>query len=120
MFCLWYNLSIKSAETCAECKTESGRYVIRFPYFTNISFYPQVKKHFFVGNSGFFVDNFVQNMWITPAALVFSGIQGGGDRIYLSRSSPIFTTSPAPIVMSRSPGRQFSFKNDSICSKLGK
>ena len=40
---------------------------------------------------------------------------------YLPRScSPIFTTSPAPIVINRSPCVQFSNKKFSISSKVGK
>lgn len=37
-----------------------------------------------------------------------------------SRVSPIFTTSPAPIVINRSPFMQFSNRKFSISSKLGK
>ncbi len=42
----------------------------------NISSYLPVKKLFFVGNSGFFVDNCVKNMWITPADAIDRAFAG--------------------------------------------
>lgn len=36
------------------------------------------------------------------------------------RDSPMFTTSPAPIVINRSPGMQFSSIKFSMASKVGK
>ncbi len=42
------------------------------------------------------------------------------DSYFWSRFSPILTTSPAPIVINRSPFMQFSNKNFSIASKEGR
>ena len=42
------------------------------------------------------------------------------DKSYFKRSSPTFTTSPAPIVRTRSPAFQFSLRNVSISAKDGK
>ncbi len=42
------------------------------------------------------------------------------ENFYPSRFSPIFTTSPAPIVINKSPLIQFSNKKFSISSKEGK
>ena len=42
------------------------------------------------------------------------------DNYLLRRFSPMFTTSPAPIVINMSPSLQFSRKKFSISSKLGK
>ena len=59
---------------------------------------------FYVDN----VDNFVEKLlWITKNA-------------YFTRSSPILYTSPAPIVINKSPLIQFSDKNFSISTNDGK
>lgn len=42
------------------------------------------------------------------------------DNYFCRRDSPIFTTSPAPIVINRSPFMQFSNRNFSASSKVGK
>ena len=42
------------------------------------------------------------------------------DNYFPSKFSPIFSTSPAPIVINRSPFMQFSSKKFSISSKVGK
>ena len=60
------------------------------------------KKNFFALAGSFFVDNSVWKMWIT---------------FYLRRSSPIFTTSPAPIVINKSPGAQCDLRKSSISLK---
>jgi len=42
------------------------------------------------------------------------------DNSYFKRSSPIFTTFPAPIVINKSPFIHFSLKKSSISAKEGK
>ena len=54
----------------------------------------------------------------SPKILYSAGEYPPG-RDYFKMSSPIFTTSPAPMVISRSPDLQFSFRNASISAKLG-
>lgn len=42
------------------------------------------------------------------------------DNYFFRRFSPIFTTSPAPIVINKSPGKHFLERKSSISEKLGK
>lgn len=49
-----------------------------------------------------------------------SGLVDNVENYIPSRFSPIFSTSPAPIVINRSPFMQFSSKNFSISLKVGK
>ena len=63
-----------------------------------------VKKEISASKIMFFVDKILWKMWIT---------------IYFRRFSPIFTTSPAPIVINKSPFWQFSIQKSSISRKVG-
>ena len=66
--------------------------------------YPQENNKISTGKTGIFCCFPVDNV----------------DNYLPSRFSPIFTTSPAPIVINRSPFMQFSNKKFSISSKEGK
>ena len=52
--------------------------------------------------------------------LAKSGLVDNVENYIPSRFSPILSTSPAPIVINRSPFMQFSNKNFSISLKVGK
>lgn len=56
---------------------------IRFPRDSNITFSRRGKKDFFVGKSRFFVDNSVENLWITPGGPV-------NTRLLLSSAEQVF------------------------------
>ena len=68
-------------------------------------------------------------LWVPCCLAGISTYFGGGylqkyvdnvENYAFRRFSPMFTTSPAPIVINKSPGEQFSKRNFSISPKEGK
>ncbi len=64
----------------------------------------------------FFAKNYPQKMCLPKGSSFVDNV----DNLYRTRSSAMFTTSPAPMVINISPGEIFFKTNFSISSKEGK
>ena len=110
MWIMWimWKVTMEDKIMCNQRKMAKYTYIIAKNYeiidkYTYVNQFMQYKNPHAIRHIKMCINMWI--MWIT----------------YLPRScSPIFTTSPAPIVINRSPCVQFSNKKFSISSKVGK